>query len=518
MIEYKMDSKRSLIGSVDQGTSSSRFLIFDVHTGTVVCHHQVEINQHFPSEGWVEQDAVEILESVRECMEKTIVELESKGISKCCIKGIGITNQRETTVLWDKLTGKPLCPAIVWCDNRTEDTVKQLIEATPTKKQGFFQDVCGLPISTYFSAVKLRWIMDNLPEVADQIEKGSALFGTVDSWLIWNLTGGVNGGNHVTDITNASRTMLFNIHTQQWDDDLCKFFGVPKAILPVVRSSSETYGALAEGSLKSIPLCGCLGDQQAALVGQLCFNPGDAKNTYGTGCFLLQNTGKKPVTSTHGLLTTVAYKLGPNEETHYALEGSIAVSGGIVRWLRDNLNIIENSSDIESLARTVESSGDVYFVPAFSGLYAPYWKADARGVICGLTQYTTKAHLAYAALEAVCYQTKEILEAMSKDAVSTNADSEGITTLQVDGGMTVNNLLMQRQADILQVIVLRSQIPEVTALGAALAAAKACGIWRMGESKHLNFDKFLPSTNADDEKAGYSKWKLAVEKSMGWHK
>nr|XP_039248079.1 glycerol kinase-like [Styela clava]XP_039248080.1 glycerol kinase-like [Styela clava] len=512
-----MNDTLELVGAVDQGTSSSRFLIFDVKTASVICYHQVEIVQSCPSEGWVEQDASEKINSVNTCIDKAIEKLESKGISASCVKAIGITNQRETTVVWNKYTGKPLCPAIVWCDIRTTDTVEQLIQKTSTKRQDHFQKICGLPISTYFSAVKLRWILDNLPEVKNSIEQGDALFGTVDSWLIWNLTGGVDGGRHVTDITNASRTMLFNIHSQTWDENLCKFFGVPQSILPEVKSSSETYGKLVKGPLKDVSVCGCLGDQQAALVGQLCFNPGDAKNTYGTGCFLLQNSGLNPVTSSHGLLTTIAYKLGPDEPTHYALEGSIAVAGGIIRWLRDNLGIIKKSSEIEALARTVDNAGEVFFVPAFSGLYAPYWRPDARGIICGLTQFTTKAHLAYAAHEAVCYQTREILEAMAKDAETTGgSDSKTITRLQVDGGMTVNSLLMQRQADILGVTVLRSSIPEVTALGAAIAAAKSYGIWSYEESKKVEFTKFEPKTNSEDEKASYEKWKLAVQKSMGW--
>ncbi|XP_076800358.1 glycerol kinase-like isoform X2 [Clavelina lepadiformis] len=512
-----MESNLQLVGAVDQGTSSTRFLVFNAKTAELLCYHQVEVEQLFPNEGWVEEDPMEILRTVYECIDATTSNLTQMKISTKCIKAIGITNQRETTVIWDKHTGKPLHNAIVWCDNRTQSTVEQLVAKTPNKSQDYLKKYCGLPISTYFSAVKIRWLLDNVPEVREAVNDGTALFGTVDTWLIWNMTGGAsNGGQHVTDITNASRTMLCNIRSQEWDEELLKFFEIPMSVLPEIKSSAEHYGYMTESSLQGVSLCGCLGDQQAALVGQTCFSPGDAKNTYGTGCFLLQNTGKNPVMSRHGLLTTVAYKLGKDEPTYYALEGSIAVTGGLVRWLRDNLGIIKESSDIEDLARTVPGSGDVVFVPAFSGLYAPYWRSDARGTVCGITQWTTKAHIAYAALEAVCFQTREIIEAMQQDACDLEDDKAKMKRLQVDGGMTANHLLMQLQADILGCTVLRPSMPETTALGAAMAAGKACGIWSLdpGDLTSVTFERFEPTTF--DERR-FQKWKLAVQKSMGWH-
>nr|CAB3237541.1 glycerol kinase-like [Phallusia mammillata] len=517
-----MEDNLNLVGAVDQGTSSTRFLVFNAKTAELLCYHQVEVTQLFPHEGWVEEDPIEILRSVHECIEKTTENLLKMNICLSAIKAIGITNQRETTVVWDKLTGQPLHNAIVWCDNRTQSTVDQLVAKTPNKSQDYLKKYCGLPISTYFSAVKIRWLMDNRPDVKKAIDEGTALFGTIDSWLLWNLTGGAKGGGkHVTDITNASRTMLFNIRTQQWDDELLNFFSIPASVLPEVRSSSEHYGDMCEGVLSGVPLCGCLGDQHAALVGHTCFSPGDAKNTYGTGCFLLQNTGKRPITSKHGLLTTVAYKLGKDEPTHYALEGSIAVAGGLVRWLRDNLGIIKESADIEELARTVNGSGEVVFVPAFSGLYAPYWRTDARGTVCGITQWTTKAHIAYAALEAVCFQTREIIEAMRQDACDVPEDgkSPSTTSLQVDGGMTNNQLLMQLQANILGCTVLKPSMPESTALGAAMAAGKAIGVWSLKpeDLTTVTFERFEPTISQDQIASHYAKWKLAVQKSMGWH-
>uniref|UniRef100_H2YB91 Probable glycerol kinase n=1 Tax=Ciona savignyi TaxID=51511 RepID=H2YB91_CIOSA len=508
-----------LVGAVDQGTSSTRFLVFNAKTAELITYHQVEVTQLFPNEGWVEEDPMEILNTVYECIDKTVQSLTQMNIPTHCIKAIGITNQRETTVVWDKNTGQPLHHAIVWCDNRTQTTVDQLIAKTPNKSQDYLRQYCGLPISTYFSAVKLRWLLDNRADVRRAVDEGTALFGTVDSWLLWNMTGGTNGGKHITDITNASRTMLCNIRTQKWDKELLEFFDIPDYVLPEIRSSAENYGNMTEGTLKGVPLSGCLGDQHAALVGQTCFKPGDAKNTYGTGCFLLQNTGKKAVMSRHGLLTTVAYKLGKDEPTFYALEGSVAVTGGLVRWLRDNLGIIKESADIEELAQTVSGSGDVVFVPAFSGLYAPHWRPDARGTVCGITQWTTKAHIAYAALEAVCFQTREIIEAMQQDALDAESEQHSSSTLQVDGGMTNNKLLMQLQADILGCTVLKPSMPETTALGAAMAAGKACGIWNLDPDQltSVTFERFHPSVHEDDIAKRYRMWKLAVEKSKGWH-
>ncbi|XP_063868521.1 glycerol kinase-like isoform X3 [Scylla paramamosain] len=431
-----------LVGAVDQGTSSTRFLVFSATTGEVLTYHQVEVAQHYPKEGWVEQDCNELLKSVHTCILKAVENLKSLEIDPGDIKAVGITNQRETTVVWDRTTGLPLCNAIVWLDARTASTAEAILKETPGQNKDYLKDLCGLPISTYFSAVKLRWLLDNLPEVQEAAAQGNLLFGTVDSWLLWNLTGGLDGGLHVTDVTNASRTMLMNISTLQWDANLCKFFKIPMSILPEIRSSSEIYGYITKGPLLGIPISGVLGDQQAALVGQMCLSRGQAKNTYGTGCFLLYNTGTQIVQSEHGLLTTVGYKLGKKSPTIYALEGSVAIAGAAVTWLRDNLHVIKSSTDIEPLAKKVKDSGGVYFVPAFSGLFAPYWRSDARGTICGLTQASTSAHLARAVLEAVCFQTREILDAMQKDSGIT------LNKLQVDGGMTCNNTLMQLQADI----------------------------------------------------------------------
>ncbi|GAB6028413.1 hypothetical protein CHUAL_002573 [Chamberlinius hualienensis] len=436
-----------LIGAVDQGTSSTRFLVFASKTAELLTYYQTATRQIYPKEGWVEQDPKEILQSVILCIEKAVQNLRDLDIDPAGIKAIGVTNQRETTIVWDKFTGEPLFNAIVWLDNRTAQTVENLIAKTPGQNKEYYQPKCGLPLSTYFSAVKLRWLLDNVPKVQEAVNENRCMFGTVDSWLIWNLTGGAEGGVHVTDVSNASRTMLLNLEEQTWDPQLLRFFDIPSSILPAIRSSSEIYGYVQDGSLQGIPISGCLGDQSAALVGQNCFKMGQAKSTYGTGCFLLYNTGIQPVYSEHGLLTTVAFKLGKDRPTHFALEGSVAISGACVEWLRDNLGIIQKSADIESLASSVENSSGIYFVPAFSGLYAPYWEPQARGLIIGLTQFSRKAHIARAALEAVCFQTREILESMEKDS--------GITLkrLKVDGGMAENNLLMQLQADLLGMTV-----------------------------------------------------------------
>uniref|UniRef100_A0AAR2IPJ1 glycerol kinase n=1 Tax=Pygocentrus nattereri TaxID=42514 RepID=A0AAR2IPJ1_PYGNA len=476
----------SLVGAIDQGTSSTRFLVFNAKTAELISQHQVEINQSFPKEGWVEEDPKEILQSVCECMERTSEKLIQLNINISNVKAIGVTNQRETTVVWDKETGEPLYNAIgesppytppldncgllmsvVWLDLRTQSTVEKLIKKTPGKNKNHLKDKTGLPISTYFSALKLRWLMDNIESVAEAVQTNRAVFGTVDSWLIWCLTGGKNGGVHCTDVTNASRTMLFNIHTMQWDPEL---FGLMVA---------------------------CLGDQSAALVGQMCFKDGQAKNTYGTGCFMLKNTGVKPVMSDHGLLTTVAYKLGRDQPVYYALEGSVAIAGAVVRWLKENLGIIKSSSDIEKLAATAGTSYGCYFVPAFSGLYAPYWEPSARGIICGLTQFTNSSHLAFAALEAVCFQTREVLDAMNQDS------GVPLSQLQVDGGMTANKLLMQLQADILCIPVVRPSMSETTALGAAMAAGAAEGVcvWTINPDgmTSVTSEKYQPKINPDGE-------------------
>ncbi|XP_058884849.1 glycerol kinase-like isoform X2 [Acipenser ruthenus] len=503
-----------LVGAIDQGTSSTRFLVFNAKTAELLSHHQVEIKQKFPKEGWVEQDPKQILQSVYECMERTCEKLSQLGIDLSNIKAIGVSNQRETTVVWDKITGEPLYNAIVWLDLRTQSTVERLINRTPGKNKNHLKHKTGLPISTYFSAVKLRWLMDNVDEVRSAVHSGRAMFGTIDSWLIWSLTGARNGGVHCTDVTNASRTMLFNVHTLDWDPELCQFFDIPMEILPKVRSSSEIYGLIKSGSLTGVPISGCLGDQSAALVGQMCFKDGLAKNTYGTGCFLLYNTGQKPVMSEHGLLTTVAYKLGRDKPACYALEGSVAIAGAVVCWLKDNLGIIESPEEVEKLAASVGTSYGCYFVPAFSGLYAPYWEPSARGIICGLTQFTNRSHIAFAALEAVCFQTREILDAMNKDS------GIPLKQLQVDGGMTNNKLLMQLQADILCIPVVKPSMPETTALGAAMAAGAAEGVrvWSLEpeDLTAVTCERFEPQINPEESEFRYARWKKAVAKSMNW--
>ncbi|GIY68888.1 glycerol kinase [Caerostris extrusa] len=508
----KISSKVSnLIGAVDQGTSSSRFLIFDSDSAEIVTYHQIETKLLYPRAGWVEQDPLEILSNVNICIDKTVEKLREFEIDPSNIKAIGVTNQRETTVVWNKYTGKPLYNAIIWLDSRTADIVEILSKKGGSKA---VKEKCGLPITTYFSAVKLRWLIENIPEVKQAIEQNQCLFGTVDSWIIWNLTGGINNGIHVTDVSNASRTMLMDIRTLQWDSWLCSFFQIPMFILPNIRSSSEILGYVSISSLNGVPIAGCLGDQSAALLGQLCLKPGSAKNTYGTGCFLLCNTGKVPVWSKHGLLTTVAYKLGPDQPVIYALEGSVAIAGALIRWLRDNLGIIADSSFIEALASSVESSHGVYFVPAFSGLYAPYWQPSARGIICGLTQFSTRAHIARAALEAVCFQTLEIAEAMKLDS------GFPLEKLQVDGGMTSNKMLLQIQADLLGLPVVLPSMPETTALGVAMAAGAAKGIevWDIAstDSSEVTTDVFIPSITVDEREFKYSMWKKAVTRSMHW--
>ncbi|XP_051871139.1 glycerol kinase isoform X2 [Pristis pectinata] len=466
--------------------------------------------------GWVEEDPKEILHSVLECIEKTCDKLKQLGISTSSIKAIGVSNQRETTIMWHKFTGLPLYNAIVWLDLRTQSTVEKLINQGPKRDKNILQAQTGLPISTYFSAVKLRWLLDNVDAVKGAVANNQALFGTVDSWLIWCLTGANNGGVHCTDVTNASRTLLFNINTLQWDPDLCKFFDIPMSILPEVRSSSEIYGLIKCGALTNVPISGCLGDQSAALVGQMCFKPGESKNTYGTGCFLLSNTGRKPVMSQHGLLTTIAYKLGKDQPTFYALEGSVAIGGAVVRWLRENLRIINSADEVEKLAASVGSSHGCYFVPAFSGLYAPYWEPSARGIICGITQFTNRNHIAFAALESVAFQTRELLEAMNKDS--------GITqiNLRVDGGMTGNKIMMQLQSDILGIPVVKPAMAETTALGAAMAAGAAdgIGVWNLFDDGPLisAWEKFEPQIEIEESNKRFDRWKLAVQKSMGWAK
>ncbi|KAF7728648.1 Glycerol kinase [Apophysomyces ossiformis] len=499
------------IGSIDQGTTSTRFVIFD-EQGSIVTFHQIEFKQHYPEPGWVEHDPYELLDSVNVCIEHAIQKLSILGYEPSDIQCIGITNQRETTIVWDSTTGKPLYPAIVWSDVRTGDIVKSLSEKS---SQGVdaLRSICGLPLTTYFSAVKLRWMLDNVPAVTEALEQDRLQFGTVDTWLIYNLTGGLENGVVLTDVTNASRTMLMDIHTLAWSDEAKSFFGFKGVKLPRIVSSSQVYGKMAEGSLKGIPIAGCLGDQQAALVGQKCFDVGDAKNTYGTGCFMLFNIGSQPVLSKNGLLTTVAYQFG-DSAPQYALEGSIAVAGSSIGWLRENMGIISSTHEINKLAAKVENSGGVYFVTAFSGLFAPYWCTDARGTICGLTQYTKREHLARATLEAVCYQTRAILDAM-------NADSgKPLRSLKVDGGMSNSDLCMQIQADILGIPVDRPQMRETTALGSAIAAGFAVGIWKdFKELEKVNTEGrtlYESKTTDEERKKMYAGWQEAVKRSMNW--
>jgi glycerol kinase len=490
--------------AVDQGTTSTRFMIFD-HSGAVVGIDQKEFPQIYPKPGWVEHDPMAIWGSTESVIAGA---LAKTGVDPKDISAVGVTNQRETTVVWEKATGKPIYNAIVWQDTRTDKICNELAK---DGGQDRFRQKVGLPLATYFSGPKIMWILENVEGARAKAEKGELLFGNMDTWVIWNLTGGVNGGVHTTDVSNASRTMLMNLETLDWDPEILKIMNIPRAMLPAIKASSEVYGK-AVGSLAGVPVAGDLGDQQAALFGQTCFSAGEAKNTYGTGCFMLLNTGTKPVQSKNGLLTTLGYKIG-SQPAVYCLEGSIAITGALVQWLRDNLGMIQNSSDVEALANTVEDNGGAYFVPAFSGLYAPYWKSDARGVIAGLTRYVNKGHIARAVLEATAYQTREVLDAM-------NADSGvDLTALKVDGGMVFNNTLMQFQADILGVPVIRPKVAETTALGAAYAAGLAVGFWSKVEDLRANWGKdkdWAPKMDANKRKEFYASWKKAVTRTFGW--
>ena len=500
----------SFILSVDQGTSSTRAVVIDCNTGVIVAEHNVVLPSIFPQEGWAEIQPQLILDTTYECIDTVVAAAEAAGAPLDKITGLGITNQRETTVVWDAHTGRALYNAIVWLDNRTVETVKKLVAATPSKTATHFQSTVGLPISPYFSAVKLRWLLDNVPEV----NKEGVLFGTVDSWLIWNLTRNQAEGQegvHVTDVTNASRTMLMNLKTLDWDQDMCQFFGVSKDMLPKICSSAEIYGHIRHGKMTGKPIAGCLGDQQAALFGQHCFQRGEAKCTYGTGCFMLSNTGTDIVQSQHGLLTTVAYKVG-SAPAVYALEGAVAIGGEVVRWLRDNLKIISSSSEVEQLSDTVDSSHDLYFVPAFSGLYAPYWDPTARGLIIGITAYSHSGHIARAALEAVCFQVCEILQSMDLDS------GIKLQCLRTDGGMTQNKQFLRMQADILGIPVeCRAESAEATAIGAGMAAAMALGVWNVEKlpGEVLNY---MPVLGEEEREGKLARWKDAVQRSRNWVK
>jgi glycerol kinase len=493
------------LGAIDQGTTSTRFIVFD-RTGRIVAVAQKEHEQIYPQPGWVEHDPEEIWRRTQEVINDA---MQQKGLRPKDLAAIGITNQRETTVLWNRKTGRAVYNAIVWQDTRVEDYVAEL---SRDGGQDRFRQQTGLPLATYFSGLKIRWILNNVRGVRELAESGDLIFGNIDSYLVWKLTGGAKGGIHVTDVSNASRTQLMDLRSLSWDKDLLQAFEIPEAILPRILSSSEVYGVAKLPAIEGVPVAGILGDQQAALVGQTYFDSGQAKNTYGTGCFLLMNTGFTPVLSKYGLITTVAFKLG-EKPAQYALEGSIAITGALVQWIRDNLGLIEKSSDIETLARTVKDNGGVYFVPAFSGLYAPYWQASARGVITGLTRYANKGHLARAALEATAYQTREVVEAMEMDS------NIRLDVLRTDGGMVDDELLMQFQADILDRNVVRPLIKETTALGSAYAAGLAVGFYKDLEELRANWGvdhTWRPQMENGTRDRLYQEWKKAVTRSFNW--
>jgi glycerol kinase len=496
------------VAAVDQGTTSTRFMIFD-HSGNEVGKHQLEHKQILPQAGWVEHNPVEIWERTAAVVQTA---LHSAGLVAADLAALGVTNQRETAVVWNPKTGRPYYNAIVWQDTRTDRIASALDR---DERGGVIRRKAGLPPATYFSGGKIQWILENVDGVREAAERGEAVFGNTDSWVIWNLTGGVNGGMHVTDPTNASRTMLMNLETMDWDEELLSFFRIPRQMLPTIRPSSAPggYGELTGlSALAGVPLTGDLGDQQAATVGQVCFSPGEAKNTYGTGNFMLLNTGEEVVRSKNGLLTTVCYQFGENKPI-YALEGSIAVTGSAVQWLRDQLGIISGAAEVETLARQVSDNGGVYFVPAFSGLFAPYWRSDARGAIVGLSRFNTNAHLARATLEAICYQSRDVSEAMEQDS------GVHLEVLKVDGGVTANDLAMQLQADILGVPVSRPVVAETTALGAAYAAGLATGFWSTTEELRANWNeskRWLPTWTEEQRADGYRNWKKAVERTLNW--
>ena len=494
------------IASIDQGTTSTRCIVFD-HDGTIVGVSQMEHEQIFPKAGWVEHDPQEIWDNTRKVCAEVLAQLDLKASD---IAAVGITNQRETTLVWDKNTGKPVYNAIVWQDTRTDKICTELAGDQGADR---FKETTGLPLATYFAGPKARWILDNVEGAREKAEAGDLLFGTMDTWVLWNMTGGANGGRHATDVTNASRTLMMDLDTLDWDEEIVAAMGLPKSMLPEIVSSSEVYGTVRErGVLAGVEIAGILGDQQAATFGQVCFEPGMAKNTYGTGNFLLLNTGTEKVLSENGLITTVCYRVGENKPV-YALEGSIAVTGSLVQWLRDNLKLIKDAPEVEDLAKSVEDNGDVYVVPAFSGLFAPHWRSDARGVVVGLTRFANRGHLARAALEAVAFQSKEVVDAM-------NADSGvDLTELKVDGGMVANGTLMQFQADLLDVPVIRPKVTETTALGAAYAAGLAVGFWadEAELTKQWAEDTRWESQMDDAErKRLMGKWTKAVQRTLDW--
>ncbi len=492
------------VAAIDQGTTSTRCMVFDL-SGNVVALDQKEHQQIYPRPGWVEHDPLEIWQRTREVVANA---LRKSDLSPANLAAVGITNQRETAVVWDRTTGQPYYNAIVWQDTRTDQICAELAREGG---QDRFRPQTGLPLATYFSGPKLRWMLENVPGLRTAAERGDAIFGNIDTWLIWNLTGGTSGGVHVTDVTNASRTQLMNLATLDWDPDLLAAMQIPRSFLPRIRPSSYIYG-YAKGELEGVPVAGDLGDQQAALFGQACYAPGEAKNTYGTGCFMLLNTGNQPVESHSGLLTTLGYQIA-NQPAVYCLEGSIAITGALVQWLRDNLKMIEASADIEPLARTVEDNGGMYIVPAFSGLFAPYWRSDARGVVVGLTRFINRGHFARAVLEATAYQVREVLDAMETDS------GVKLTSLKVDGGMVVNDLLMQFQADQLGVPVVRPRVAETTSLGSAYAAGLAVGYWTDFDQLRSNWGKakeWTPQMPAEIRARLYTGWKKAVTRTFDW--
>jgi glycerol kinase len=493
------------VAAIDQGTTSTRFIIFD-RRGEIIASAQKEHTQIFPRPGWVEHDPIEIWENTLEVIG---VAARRGAVEPSELAAVGVTNQRETTVLWDRRSGQPLYNAIVWQDTRVDGLAAEMARSGGRDR---FRKETGLPLASYFSALKLQWLLNEVDGARALADSGDALFGTIDAWLLWNLSGGADGGLHLTDVTNASRTQLMNLATLEWDTALLSAFDIPRAVLPRIVPSAQVYGESRVAVLPGVKLAGTLGDQQAALVGQTCFAAGQAKNTYGTGCFLLMNTGDVPVASTAGLITTVAYQFGA-ARPQYALEGSIAVAGALVQWLRDNLGLIKDSAEIEALARTVEDNGDVYFVPAFSGLYAPHWQEGARGIIAGLTRYANRGHIARAALEATAYQTREVIDAMERDS------GVAMHELKVDGGMVGNDLLMQFQADVLGVDVVRPRVVETTALGAAYAAGLATGFWRdiADLTGHWRMDKrWRPSMQRDRREQLHRSWQKAIGRSLNW--
>ncbi|KAI8880435.1 glycerol kinase [Backusella circina FSU 941] len=506
-------AKQQLIGAIDQGTTSTRFIVFN-KKGEVITYHQIEFAQHYSHPGWIEHDPYDLLASVETCIEHTVRKLTLLGHEATSIICVGITNQRETAIVWDNKTGMPLYPAIVWSDSRTSDTVKSLINSSE-KGTDVLRAVCGLPLTNYSSAVKLKWMLDNVTEVKDALDKGRLQFGTVDTWLIYNLTGGAkDNGVLVTDVSNASRTMLMDIHKLEWSDEAKRFFGFEELEFAKIVPSSSVYGKITYTSLKYVPIAGCLGDQHSALVGQKCFHVGDVKSTFGTGSFMLKNTGENPIYSENGLLTTVAYQLG--DKPCYALEGSIASAGSSIKWLRDNLNMIDDSKEMDKLAKRVKNTAGVYFITAFTGLLAPYWRDDARGTICGITQFTKREHIARATFEAVCYQTRALLDALDTDS------EKSLHILKVDGGMSSSDVCMQILADLLDIEVHRPELKETTALGAAIAAGLAVGIWKSEEDlDHVNNKKvqvFKSQITEEKREKMYIGWKEAVTRSLGWAK